>query len=116
MPLSLKRIRYMRNMEETNTTIYYYNHNAEQYFKNTVNVNMSECCDRFLQYIAPGGKIIDIGTGSGRDLRYFKERGYKVEGIDASKEMCRLASEYTGVSVQCEKIQDWYPQEKYDGI
>lgn len=30
--------------------------------------------------------------------------------------MCRLASEYTGVEVRCEKIQDWLPQEKYDGI
>lgn len=103
-------------MEETNTTIDYYNSNANQYFSNTVNADMSECCDRFLKYVVPGGRIIDIGAGSGRDIKYFRDRGYNVEGIDASEEMCRLASEYTGVEVQCERIQEWNPQKNYDGI
>lgn len=103
-------------MEENNNTIDYYNSNATQYFRNTVNVDMSECCDRFLKYVVPGGRIIDIGAGSGRDVKYFKDRGYVVEGIDASVEMCRLASDYSGIEVTCERIQDWYPREKYDGI
>lgn len=103
-------------MEEKNKTIDYYNSNAAQYFCNTVNVDMSECCDRFLKYVVPGGRIIDIGAGSGRDIKYFKDRGYVVEGIDASEEMCRLAAVYSGTEVTCERIQDWHPQEKYDGI
>lgn len=103
-------------MEETNKTIDYYNSNAAQYFSNTVNVDMSECCDRFLKYVVPGGRIIDIGAGSGRDIKYFTDRGYVVEGIDASEKMCRLAADYSGVEVICERIQDWHPQEKYDGI
>lgn len=106
----------MRNMEEINKTIDYYNSNAAQYFRNTVNVDMSKCCDRFLKYIIPGGRIVDIGAGSGRDIKYFKDKGYAVEGIDASKEICRLASDYSGTEVICERIQDWHPQEKYDGI
>lgn len=106
----------MINMEETNTTADYYNKNADQYFNNTVTVDMSECCDRFLKYITLGGRIIDIGAGSGRDIKYFKDRGYDVEGIDASKEMCRLASDYLGIEVRCERIQEWCPQKKYDGI
>lgn len=106
----------MINMEETNKTIDYYNSNATQYFRNTVNVDMSECCGRFLKFVVPGGRIIDIGAGSGRDINYFKDRGYVVEGIDASEEMCRLASDYSATEVACERIQDWHPQEKYDGI
>lgn len=106
----------MKNIEEANTTIDYYNSNANQYFSNTVNVDMSECCDRFLKYVVPGGRIIDIGDGSGRDIKYFRDRGFNVEGIDASEEMCRLASEYTGVEVQCERIQEWNSQKNYDGI
>ncbi len=106
----------MINMEETNKTIDYYNSNADQYFSDTVNVDMTECCDRFLKYVVPGGRIIDIGAGSGRDIKYFKDRGYAVEGIDASEEMCRLAADYSGVVVSCERIQDWQPEEKYDGI
>lgn len=106
----------MRSMEETNSTVSYYNDNADQYFKKTVNVDMSACYDRFLKYVVPGGRIIDIGAGSGRDIKFFKDRGYFIEGIDASDEMCRLASEYTGIEVRCEKIQDWLPQKEYDGI
>lgn len=112
----LKQIGYMINMEETNKTIDYYNSNADQYFSNTVNVDMSECCDRFLKYVVPGGRIIDIGAGSGRDIKYFKDRGYVVEGIDASEKMCRLAADYSDADVSCERIQDWHPKEKYDGI
>ena len=106
----------MINMEETNKTIDYYNSNATQYFSNTVNVDMSECCDRFLEYVVPGGRIIDIGAGSGRDIKYFKDKGYIVEGIDASAKMCRLAIDYSDAEIICERIQDWHPQEKYDGI
>ena len=106
----------MINMEETNKTIDYYNSNAVQYFSNTVNVDLSECCDRFLKYVVPGGRIVDIGAGSGRDIKYFKDRGYVVEGIDASEEMCRLATDYSGIEVICERIQNWYPKRKYEGI
>ncbi|MDE6640257.1 MAG: class I SAM-dependent methyltransferase [Acetatifactor sp.] len=101
---------------KNNMTISYYNQNADQYFRDTVDVDMSECCDRFIKYVIPGGKIIDIGAGSGRDVKYFKDRGFDVEAIDASEELCRLATEYTGIHVQYEKIQDWSPSRVYDGI
>lgn len=106
----------MRDMEESNTTIDYYNYNAERYFADTVDVDMSECCDRFLEYINPGGLIIDIGAGSGRDMKYFLDRGYEVEGIDASKKMCELASNYTGIEVEWQSIETWVPEKKYNGI
>lgn len=106
----------MRDMEENNTTIDYYNYNATQYFSKTVNLDMSEFCDRFLEYVVPVGRIIDIGAGSGRDIKYFLDKGYVVDGIDASERLCKLASAYTGIEVKCEKIQTWHPQRKYDGI
>lgn len=98
------------------TTIDFYNLNAERYFKSTVDADISDCCERFLKYLMPGDEIIDIGAGSGRDIRYFFNRGYKVEGIDASSELCKLASEYTSVVVQCQTIQEWNPQRTYKGI
>lgn len=106
----------MRNMEENNTTIDYYNHNADQYFNSTVNADMIECCNKFLKYVSPGGRIIDIGAGSGRDSRYFKAKGFDVDAIDASAELCKLATKYAGVAVQNIKIEDWNPKCKYDGI
>lgn len=97
-------------------TVNYYNTYAEHYFDSTVNADMSECYERFIKYLAPGDSIIDVGAGSGRDIRYFLNCGFDVDGIDASIELCKLASEYTGVSVRCHTIQDWKPERKYNGI
>lgn len=105
----------MPNINNT-ATIDFYNSNAGGYFNSTVDADMSDCCERFLKYLMPGDYIIDIGAGSGRDIRYFLNRGYKVEGIDASSELCKLASEYTGVAVQCQTIQEWNPPCTYKGI
>lgn len=99
-----------------NDTIKYYNTNAEDYFNSSINADMSSLYAEFLGYIPSKGSILDLGCGSGRDLKYFSEHGYKAEGIDASKELCRLAEEYSGCHVYCDTIQDFIPHEKYDGV
>ena len=101
-------------MEES--TLRYYNSHAREYFDETVSADMRKTCDRFLKYVRLGGTIMDVGAGSGRDLKYFIERGYDAEGIDASEELCIWASEYAGVSVDCVRIQDWRPGRRYAGI
>ncbi len=106
----------MDRKEEHDRTIRYYDHNAQQYFRDTVHVDMSACHDMFLRYVIPGGTIVDVGAGSGRDLKYFRDKGYRVEGIDASGKLCRLASAYAGAEVRCVRIQEWEPQRMYDGI
>ena len=47
-----------------------------------------------------GSRILDFGCGSGRDAKYFLEKGYQVTAIDGSAELCRLASEFTGIEVK----------------
>jgi SAM-dependent methyltransferase len=48
--------------------------------------------ERLLQLVAPGGRILDLGCGSGKPIaRYLLDRGYRVTGVDASPEMLRLA-------------------------
>lgn len=99
-----------------NTTIDYYDSNAEAYFRDTVKVNMIPVCDRFLKYVKPGGRIVDVGAGSGRDLKYFLDEGYSAEGIDLSQELSKRAVDYSGGKVVCADICDWRPVEKYDGV
>ena len=100
----------------SNRTIEYYNNNAKEYFEATVNADMSSICDKFLQYVQLGGEILDVGCGSGRDLKYFKEAGYSAEGIDLSPELCKMAAAYSGAKVICADIRTWRPTKKYDGI
>ena len=97
-------------------TIRYYDKNAEKFYTDTINADMSKCRDRFLKWIKQGKKILDAGCGSGRDVLAFLEAGYQVEAFDASLEMCRIASEITGIHVSCLRFEDLTGQEQYDGI
>ncbi|MBU0757309.1 MAG: methyltransferase domain-containing protein [Nanoarchaeota archaeon] len=49
--------------------------------------------DIFIENIK-GNKILDIGCASGRDSRFFSEKGYDVIGIDMSKELLSIAKEF----------------------
>lgn len=98
-----------------NQTIEYYNKNAQEYYNKTVKTDMSRLCDRFLKYVKAGGIIIDIGCGSGRDMKYFIGQGYQAVGIDASYEMCKMARSLE-LDIENVSIEEWIPERKYDGI
>lgn len=50
--------------------------------------------DRFLEGVAPGGIILDLGCGTGKPVaRYFLERGFRVHGVDAAPSMIRFCRE-----------------------
>ena len=72
-------------------TLDYYNKNAKTYFEQTINGNLDENYERFLSKIPSKSYILDFGCGSGRDSKYFLQKGYKVKAIDGSIEMCKLA-------------------------
>ena len=83
-----------------NATIGYYDNHADEFYKNTVNVEFRTMQERFLAKLKNGSYIFDFGCGSGRDAKYFLEHGYRVDAIDGSEELCKMASEYTGIKVE----------------
>ena len=97
-------------------TIAYYNDNAFEYFNKVNSADMSENYERFLKYIKQGASIIDLGCGSGRDLKYFKKHGYLAEGLDASEKLCELAYNYSGCPVFCSDFLNWEPTKQYDAF
>lgn len=97
-------------------TLEYYNKKAHEFVNNTVSVNFTDTQDLFLEYLPENGYILDFGCGSGRDTKYFKEKGYKIEAIDGSEELCQIASEYSGIKVECMLFQDLNENDQYDGI
>lgn len=100
----------------SNSTSEYYENNAVDYAANTFSVDQSALCDRFLQYVKPGGRIVDCGCGSGRDLKYFKEHGLDCSGFDGSLELSRIASLNSGVDVACCTFENWIPDGRYDAL
>lgn len=99
-----------------NTTLDYYNKNAESFSMSTANVDFSATQNHFLEKLSKGDLILDFGCGSGRDSKYFLERGYDVEAVDGSEELCKLASDYTGIPVKQMLFQELNEKERYDGI
>lgn len=97
-------------------TIAYYNQNAEAFTKNTISVDFRSTEERFLNKLSGFSKILDFGCGSGRDTKYFLSKGYHVTAIDGSEELCRLASEYTGVPVRHMLFQELDEEDVYDAI
>lgn len=99
-----------------NQTLTYYNTNAQTFIEGTINVNFTETQNKFIIKLPKNASILDFGCGSGRDTKYFLEKGYLVEAIDGSAELCKLASAYTGIKVKKMLFQDMQEVEKYDAI
>ena len=97
-------------------TINYYNQNAENFIANTQNADMHPTQERFLRLLDANTSILDFGCGSGRDTKYFLEKGYQVTATDGSAELCRLASEFTGIKVKEMLFQELDAMNQYDGI
>mgnify|MGYP000842150560 FL=1 len=65
-------------------TLKYYNQNANQFVQETFAVDFKQTQDRFLINLPAGAYILDFGCGSGRDTKYFLEKGFQVDAIAVS--------------------------------
>lgn len=103
-------------MSAIENTIAYYDSNGKDFAANTVSVEFEELQKRFLDKLPQQAYILDFGCGSGRDTKYFLQEGCRVEAVDGSWEMCRLAGAYTGMEVKHMLFQELEETERYDGI
>lgn len=97
-------------------TLQYYDRNAREFINNTATVDFTATQTRFVSKLEKGSHILDFGCGSGRDTNYFLSQGYQVTATDGSVELCKLAGEYTGISVKHMMFQELEEKEVYDGI
>ena len=97
-------------------TISYYDKNAEYFVQGTQNVEFTKVQDHFLALLPHDGRILDFGCGSGRDAKYFLNKGFQTDAIDGSVELCKLAGEYTGIDVKHMFFSEFDACDLYDGI
>ena len=102
-------------------TLDYYQRNAKDFFSQTINVDMQNVYQPFLENLPKGKQaILDVGCGSGRDSVFFANQGFDVTAIDGSQNLIDLAKETDNrVNWQCmtfEEIdaQNW--QNHFTGI
>ena len=99
-----------------NKTLNYYNINADFFVSSTLAVDFKQTQDKFLHLLPPTASILDFGCGSGRDTKYFLSTGMRVDAIDGSEELCKLASKYTGIQVKQMLFEELDVKARYDGI
>ncbi|MGL6177499.1 MAG: class I SAM-dependent methyltransferase [Vibrionaceae bacterium] len=97
-------------------TIDYYNQNAQSFIDSTLHVDMQDLYEPFVALLPKNALILDAGCGCGRDSKAFLAMGFQVEAMDASKEMAKHASSYTGLKVQHQTFQEIHETNKYDAI
>lgn len=98
------------------TTTRFYEDRALEYFDRTVHADLRHLYERFLPLVPKGGRILDAGCGSGRDLKVFRERGYRPFGIDSSRNLIQLASSFAGVECEVNRLQDIVFTGEFDAI
>lgn len=97
-------------------TIEYYNNNHQEFTSSTLDVTFSDIQDRFLRRLPKNALILDFGCGTGRDSKYFLQKGYRVEACDGSEEMVKIAERVVGIPVRKMLFSELCEHERYDGI
>jgi SAM-dependent methyltransferase len=74
--------------------------------------------DGFLGLVPPGGRILDLGCGTGEPIaRHFIDRGCAVRGVDASPAMIGLArSRFPANAWMVADIRTLSLDQRFDGI
>jgi len=77
----------------------YYKENPKEYFERTFSLDPSSFLAPVAERLSSGAMVLDVGCGSGRDLLWFKNKGFEVIGFERSAGLAELAREHSGVEV-----------------
>ncbi len=70
----------------------FYDNNAPAYHCQTFPIDPASFLTPFCLRLPPGGKVLDVGCGSGRDLMWLKTRGYRIMGLDRAFGLAAIAA------------------------
>lgn len=107
------------NPAYTRETIAHYDRNAQRFWEGTRDHDVTQNRTALLEAIEGPEpyRIMDLGCGPGRDLRYFAELGHEAIGIDGSTALAELARSHSGCEVL---VQDFLelnlPETWFNGI
>ncbi len=105
--------KYRTDLDET---IAYYDRNAMSFVESTVNADVSELYKPFEELLHPGAKILDLGCGSGRDSKYFFQKGYDVVAVDPAQAMCEQTKLFACVPVYKLKVEEIQFTNEFDAV
>ena len=77
----------------------YYQENYLKYHDQTFSIDPASFLSPLIRCLSPSSVILDVGCGSGRDMRWLKERGFQPMGFELSKGLATLARRHSGCRV-----------------
>lgn len=93
----------------------WYSEHASEYIESTFITDMEPLLKSFSSKVKPGGKILDAGFGSGRDLVWFTKHGFDAYGIDITPEFV-IHAHQLGLKAEKGNLEDYDPGFRFDGI
>ncbi len=102
--------------QSVSDTIKYYDENAEAFVAQTINADVSALYEPFLSRLSQSARILDAGSGSGRDTKAFRDLGHEVVAIDASEEMVRATSRLSNGPAIHATFVGFSDEKLFDGI
>ncbi len=97
-------------------SIAFYEENAEDFFRRSVDADMASGWDAFTRRVKPGGRVLDAGCGSGRDALAFHRMGFDVTAMEASPKLAALAGVHTGLPIEIMTFDAIGWRETFDGV
>lgn len=94
----------------------YYQSNADSYFTETISMKMDPVLEKFALRLVPGGHVLDVGCGSGRDSFWFLSQGFQVTAFDSCRELAKLSSNHISQEVLVKDYREISWTNKFDGI
>lgn len=94
----------------------YYRENAQSYFDRTFGLQMEHLYRPFLAAVGEGRRILDVGSGSGRDVKAFRALGYDAYGIDSSPELVYLATNEVGPYFSIGRAESYCSALPFDAV
>lgn len=99
-------------------TIEWYNQNAKQYAKATMQTASLDEIDQFTNLLPKEARVLDAGCGPGRDTHLLSEKGLKVTGLDLSSGLINVAHKtYPKLEfVEGNMLSMPFPDANFDGV
>jgi SAM-dependent methyltransferase len=72
--------------------------------------------DAFLDLLAPGAVILELGCGGGKDASHMRDRGFSVDPTDGTPSMVLKAQERFGLPARLMQFDELDAVEAYDAV
>lgn len=88
-----------------------YDEEVIEFWENFPKIIIDKFCEKLR-----GNKILDLGSGSGRDALILRDKGLEVVCVDASKEMIKITNDLGFESIESDFQNYNFSKEKFDGV